>query len=77
VALRILPSSHTNPIWVTVAGKPVRASRASADWCLQGVERCWQNKERFIAPAEMADAKAAYAHARETYQRLKAESFAD
>jgi hypothetical protein len=77
VALRILPSSHTNPIWVTVAGKPVRASRASADWCLQGVERCWQNKERFIAPAEMADAKAAYAHARDTYQRLKAESFAD
>jgi len=77
VALRILPSSHTNPIWVTVAGKPVRASRASADWCLQGVERCWQNKERFIAAGEMADAKTAYAHARETYQRLKAESVAD
>ncbi|MGE4181429.1 MAG: CehA/McbA family metallohydrolase [Limisphaerales bacterium] len=77
VALRVLPSSHTNPIWVTVDDKPVRASRASADWCLQGVDRCWQNKERFIAPAEMADAKAAYAHARETYQRVKAESEVD
>lgn len=77
VALRILPSSHTNPIWVTVGGKPVRASRASAEWCLKGVERCWQNKQRFIAAGELADARAAYAHARETYQRLASEAVAE
>ncbi len=77
VALRILPSSHTNPIWVTVGGQPVRTSRASAEWCLKGVERCWQNKERFIAKAELEDAKAAYAHARQTYQTRIAEAVAD
>ena len=77
IALRVLPSSHTNPIWVSVAGKPVRASRASAQWCLEGVERCWKNKERFIAPGELADAKAAYAHAREAYRTLASEAVAD
>ena len=35
VALRILPSSHTNPIFALVAGKPIRASRQSAEWCLR------------------------------------------
>ena len=30
VALRILPSSHTNPIFVLVDGKPIRASAAAA-----------------------------------------------
>src|SRR5207302_2535317 len=35
VALRILPSSHTNPIFVLVGDKPVRASKRSAEWCLK------------------------------------------
>ena len=73
VALRILGSSHTNPIFVVVGGKPIRASRASADWCLEGVDRCWSQKQRFIAPAEMPDALAAYEHARQTYRRIIAE----
>lgn len=77
VAVRILPSSHTNPIWVTVGDRPVRVSKRSADWCLQGVERCWTQKERFISPAEMADARAAYDHARETYRRILSECDAD
>lgn len=74
IALRILPSSHTNPIFVLVGGKPIRASRRSAKWCLQGVEQCWKQKQRFIKPAELADAKAAYDHARETYRRIAAEA---
>ena len=53
VALRILPSSHTNPIWVLVGGRPVRASRRSAEWCLKGVDQCWSQKEQFIAAAEL------------------------
>lgn len=77
VALRILPSSHTNPIFVLVKGQPIRASRKSARWCLKGVDQCWSQKQRFIAPAEMQDAKAAYAHAREEYRRILAESVAD
>jgi hypothetical protein len=77
VALRILPSSHTNPIFVLVDGKPIRASRRSADWCLKGVDQCWSQKERFIKPNEMAAAKAAYEHARVTYRRLLQECAAD
>src|SRR6185437_11598880 len=34
MAARILGSSHTNPVFVMVAGKPIRASRQSAQWCL-------------------------------------------
>lgn len=70
VALRILPSSHTNPIFVLVDGKPIRASRRSAQWCLDGVERCWTQKRRFIKSDEMADAQQAYDHARQVYRRL-------
>jgi hypothetical protein len=73
VALRILPSSHTNPIFVLVDGKPIRASRRSAQWCLEGVDRCWEQKQRFIKSDEMADAKAAYEHAREVYRKLVTE----
>jgi hypothetical protein len=70
VALRILPSSHSNPVFVLVGGKPIRASARSAQWCLDGVDKCWGEKKRFIKSSEMADAKAAYEHARETYRKL-------
>lgn len=77
VALRILPSSHTNPVWVTVNDRPVRASRRSAEWCLKGVDQCWSQKRRFIKPAELAEAEAAYEHARQTYRKILAESEAE
>jgi hypothetical protein len=77
VALRIRPSSHTNPIWALVDGAPVRASRRSAEWCLKGVDQCWKQKERFIAPGEMAAAREAYEHARAAYRRILEESAAD
>jgi len=73
VAVRILPSSHTNPVFVLVNGRPVRASRESIQWCLDGVEQCWRSKQAFIAPAERDDAKAAYAHARRVYRSRLAE----
>ncbi|MBL9139195.1 MAG: CehA/McbA family metallohydrolase [Verrucomicrobiales bacterium] len=77
VAMRILPSSHTNPVWVMVGDQPVRPSRRSAQWCLDGVDRCWSQKERLIAPAELEEARAAYEHARVAYRRILAESLAD
>ena len=77
VALRVLPSSHTNPFFVTVAGKPIRPSRRSVEWCLKGVDRCWSQKERFIAPAEKAEAARAYDYARMEYRRILNESDAD
>jgi hypothetical protein len=73
VAVRILPSSHTNPIFVLVGDKAIRASAKSAEWCLQGVDKCWAQKERFIKADEIAEAKVAYEHARVSYRRLLAE----
>ncbi|MET0622444.1 MAG: CehA/McbA family metallohydrolase [Pyrinomonadaceae bacterium] len=77
VALRILPSSHTNPVFVLVGGRPVRASRRSAEWCLKGVERCWSQKSPLISERERPAAARAYEHARETYRRIIAESDVD
>lgn len=74
LALRILPSSHTNPVFVMVGDEPVRASKRSAQWCLDSVEQCWSQKEPLIDPREMEDAEAAYQHARETYQKILADA---
>jgi len=74
VALRVLPSAHTNPIWVVVDNKPVRASRRSIEWCLKGVDQCWSQKERFFSEPELTQARADYEHARTVYRRLLAET---
>lgn len=76
VALRVLPSSHTNPVFVIVDNKPIRSKR-SAEWCLKSVDQCWSQKERFIKAAELDIAREAYAHARQAYQRLLSEAPAD
>ncbi len=72
VALRIRASSHTNPIFVVVDGKPIR-ERRSLEWCLKSVDQCWSQKEALIAPAEHDDALAAYEHARQVYRGRLAE----
>jgi hypothetical protein len=77
IALRILPSSHTNPVFVVVGGKPIRPSKKSADWCRRAVEQCWSQKVGTYAEAEMADARAAYDHARAVYDVILAESKED
>jgi hypothetical protein len=74
VALRIPASSHTNPIFVIVGDKPIRASRRSAEWCLRGVDRCWSQKEQFITAGERNEAAAAYEHARQVYRERIQES---
>ena len=77
VALRILASSHTNPVFVIADNKPIRASKRSAEWCLKGVDQCWSQKERFIKADELDQARKDYAHAREAYRKILAESQAD
>lgn len=74
IAVRILPSSHTNPVFAIVDGKPIRASRRSAEWCLAAVNQCWSQKQVAISASEKDAARKAYDHAREVYQRLIAES---
>jgi hypothetical protein len=77
VALRILPSSHSNPIWVTIGDQPMRPDSRSVEWCLKGVDQCWSQKKRFIKAAELADAETAYNHARAVYRDLLAKAKAD
>ncbi len=77
IALRILPSSHTNPIFVTVGNKPIRASRRSAEWCLKAVDQCWNQKAQKYSAAERPAAAEAYEHARQTYRRIIKESVID
>jgi hypothetical protein len=74
IALRIFPSCHTNPIFVEVDGKPIRASRRSAEWCAKAVDVCWNSKQRAIRESERPAAKAAYDKAREIYVKIAAES---
>ncbi len=77
VALRIFPSSHTNPVFVIVDGKPIRASRRSAQWCLDAVEVCWNQKVNRIREEERDAARKAYNVASQTYQKILEESDVD
>jgi hypothetical protein len=77
IALRIAGSAHTNPIFVTVGGRPVRGSRRSADWCLKAVDQCWAQKGPRIRTRERDAARAAYDHARARYRAIRAESDVD
>jgi hypothetical protein len=74
VALRILPSSHTNPVFVVVDGKPTRASKRSAQWCLDGIDRCWEQKRKRMSAKEIPEGKKAYDQARAAYRNILAEA---
>jgi hypothetical protein len=73
-ALRIYPSAHTNPIFVLVGDRPVRASRRSAEWLRAAVDQAWAMKSPRIREAERPAARAAYDRARAVYDRRAAES---
>src|SRR5690606_26071746 len=73
VAVRIFPSSHTNPIFVEVDDQPIRPSKRSAQWCLDAVDECWKQKEPQIRQWEKAAAAEAYEHARAAYRKILAE----
>jgi hypothetical protein len=77
IALRILGSAHTNPIFVLVGQRPIRASKKSAEWCLKAVDQCWSRKSLRMRGAEREAAQPAYEHARVRYRQISAESDAD
>ena len=77
VAARVVPAAHTNPVFVILNAKPIRASRRSAEWALKGVNQCWTQKAARISAAEISEAKGAYDHARVVYQQLIRESAPD
>jgi hypothetical protein len=69
VALRVYPSSHTNPVFITADGKPIH-ERNSAEWCRKAVDQCWKMKQGNIHPEERAAAEAAYNDARKIYDKI-------
>ena len=74
VALRHFPQMHTNPVTVTVAGKPIRASRRSALWCAECIEQLWRARNGMIAPHERAEAQRTFQRAVEFYRKIAAEA---
>lgn len=73
VALRILRTGHTAPLYVQVAGRPIRASRRSARWCLDCLDVLWKEKGPRIRESERKAAQAAYHHAKTVYQKIMSE----
>ena len=74
VAVRILPSVHTNPVFVQVGDKPIRASRRSAEWCQKAVKVCWEAKQNNIRIEEREAAKLAYDQAEAIYAKIREEA---
>jgi hypothetical protein len=74
IAARVLPAAHTNPVFVIVNAKPIRASRRSAEWCLNAVNQCWTQKAARMSPSDLVQGREAYDHARMVYRKLIGES---
>mgnify|MGYP001806858216 CR=1 FL=1 len=74
VAVRTFPQMHTNPVFVSVDGKPIRASKESARWCVGVIEQLWKVREKDIAPAERKDAEATFKKAIEVYKAIAKEA---
>ena len=80
---------HSGPLQVTsvladnrgeiliTLNQPIRASKKSAQWCLDAVDVCWQKKEPNIRDWEKPAAKEAYDFARAAYREVLAEATED
>jgi len=73
-AVRVFPGAHTNPVFVMVDEKPIRASRLSAQWCLKSVEQCWKAKAHTYRADERATAEADYETAKNVFRSIVEES---
>jgi hypothetical protein len=68
IAVRHFPQLHTNPVTVLINDQPVRASRASAQWCIDTIELLWENRNNRIAEHEREEAKATFDRALTTFR---------
>jgi hypothetical protein len=64
-------------VFVEVDGQPIRASKRSAQWCLDAVDVCWKAKQPAIRKSEQAAAADAYEVARKAYAKILSESYDD
>ena len=77
IAVRVFAAAHTNPVFVEVDGQPIRASKKSAQWCLDAVDVCHKQKFIKVRTAEQPAAEAAYETARQAYRRILVEATVD
>ena len=68
IAIRQFPQLHTNPVYVIINGEPIRASRRSALWCVEMIEKLWTNRSKRIRKDERDEAHAAYQRAIKHYR---------
>ncbi len=76
IATRVLYSSHSNPVFVIVNGKPIRDLK-SARWSRAAVDQCWTKKEPAIRQSEKEAAMKAYDDARNVYDKIIAQALKD
>jgi len=79
VALRHFPQMHTNVVNVIVGGKPIRASRESAKWCIGVIEQLWKvrgapGRGPRISEAERPEAEKTFQKALEMYKKIAEEA---
>jgi hypothetical protein len=74
VAIRHFPQMHTNPVNVIVGGKPIRASRESAKWCIGVIDQLWKVRGPGIKESERADAEKTFQKALGIYKKIVEES---
>lgn len=74
VAVRIFPTCHSNPIYVSVGGKPIRASRESAAWCIKCIHAAWLRLGNRIAAKDKLEAEGATKEAISTFRRILSET---
>jgi hypothetical protein len=77
IALRQFPEMHTNPVNVIVAGKPIRASKKSALWCLGVIDQLWRVRGAGLAENEREEARNTFDKAREIYSKIASEAYDD
>ncbi len=70
VAIRSYPQMHTNVVNVIVGGKPIRASKASAQWCVGVIEQLWRVRGPGIRKSERAEAEKTFKKALEVYKQI-------
>jgi len=59
---------------VRVGDQPIRASRTSARWAVEVIERLWEQRSKQIQESERAAARQAYDEALAKFRRIAEES---
>jgi hypothetical protein len=74
VAVRHFPQMHTNPVNVIIGGRPIRASRQSALWCIAAIEQLWRARNEKIADQEREEARKTFWGAIDRYRQIAREA---